>query len=79
MESKLEFTLLIRFIEFELDDHSPSFRTSSFLIAGWFLASIFVLYNLVGQLGAAGMVLTKKHVPIACGILFSIVILQVTI
>lgn len=44
---------------------------------GYFLASLFVLYNLFGQLGAAGMVLLKKNVPIACGILFSIVILQV--
>ena len=44
---------------------------------GYFLASIFVLYNLIGQLSAASMVLIKKNVPIACGVLFSIVILQV--
>lgn len=44
---------------------------------GMFLASIFVLFNLFGQLGACVMVLLQKKVPHACGVLFSIVILQV--
>ena len=44
---------------------------------GWFLATMFVLVNLVGQLGAVGMVLTRFKVDIACGVLFFIVILQV--
>ena len=43
---------------------------------GWFLASMFVVINLVGQLGAVAMVLTRYKVDIACGILFFIVILQ---
>lgn len=44
---------------------------------GLFLASIFVLFNLFGQLGGCVMVLLQKKVPHACGVLFSIVILQV--
>ena len=43
---------------------------------GWFLATMFVVINLVGQLGAVAMVLTRFKVDIACGILFFIVILQ---
>lgn len=46
---------------------------------GYFLASIFVLYNLIGQLTAAGAILLRKNVPIACGVLFSIVVLQVSL
>lgn len=44
---------------------------------GYFLASLFVLYNLVGQLGASTMVLLQHRLPMACGALFSIVVLQV--
>ena len=43
---------------------------------GWFLATMFVVINLVGQLGAVAMVLTRFKVDIACGILFFVVILQ---
>ena len=43
---------------------------------GYFLATTFVLLNLVGQLGAVAMVLARFHVDIACGALFFIVILQ---
>lgn len=43
---------------------------------GKFLATVFVLVNLIGQLGGCVMVLTQKKVPIACGVLFFIVILQ---
>lgn len=43
---------------------------------GWFLATMFVVVNLVGQLGAVAMVLTRYKVDIACGILFFVVILQ---
>ena len=43
---------------------------------GWFLATLFVVVNLVGQLGAVAMVLTRFKVDIACGILFFVVILQ---
>ncbi|XP_059484008.1 surfeit locus protein 4 homolog isoform X2 [Neocloeon triangulifer] len=43
---------------------------------GWFLATMFVLINFVGQLGGCAMVLLRKKVPIACGILFFIVCLQ---
>merc|ERR1719427_86257 len=37
---------------------------------------MFVVVNLVGQLGAVAMVLTRYKVDIACGILFFIVVLQ---
>ncbi|XP_022241589.1 surfeit locus protein 4 homolog isoform X2 [Limulus polyphemus] len=43
---------------------------------GWFLASIFVLFNLVVQLGGSAMVLIRQKVEVACGLLFSIVVLQ---
>ena len=45
---------------------------------GYLLASLFVLYNLIGQLGGSAMVLLKQRLPLACGLLFSIVVLQVT-
>uniref|UniRef100_A0A6A7FPN1 Surfeit locus protein 4-like n=2 Tax=Hirondellea gigas TaxID=1518452 RepID=A0A6A7FPN1_9CRUS len=43
---------------------------------GYFIATLFVIINLVGQLGGVVMVLLRKRVEIACGILFSIVVLQ---
>ncbi|XP_065209574.1 surfeit locus protein 4 homolog [Planococcus citri] len=43
---------------------------------GMFLASIFVLFNLFGQLGGCVMVLLQMRVPHACGVLFFIVVLQ---
>ena len=43
---------------------------------GWFLATMFVVINLIGPLGAVAMVLTRYKVDIACGILFFVVILQ---
>ena len=38
---------------------------------------MFVLYNLVAQMAAAGLVVARKHVPIACGVLLSTIVLQV--
>lgn len=46
---------------------------------GKFLATIFVLVNLFGQLGGVVMVLGRLKVDIACGILFFIVVLQVSL
>jgi len=43
---------------------------------GWFLATMFVVINLLGQLGGVGMVMTRFRVEIACGVLFFIVVLQ---
>lgn len=43
---------------------------------GKFLATIFVLVNLLGQLGGCVMVIARWRVSIACGVLFFIVILQ---
>ena len=40
-------------------------------------ATLFVLFNLIGQLGGCGLVLARRHVPVACALLFSIVALQV--
>lgn len=46
---------------------------------GMFLATVFVLTNLIGQLGGVVMVIARLKVPIACGMLFFIVVLQVFI
>nr|CAG4645715.1 EOG090X0AUC [Lynceus sp. MCZ IZ 141354] len=43
---------------------------------GKFLASMFVIINLTGQLGGCVMVLTRYKVMFACAMLFCIVILQ---
>ncbi|XP_015113714.1 surfeit locus protein 4 homolog [Diachasma alloeum] len=43
---------------------------------GKFLATLFVLVNLLGQLGGCVMVIGRFKVPIACGLLFFIVVLQ---
>lgn len=43
---------------------------------GKFLATLFVLVNLIGQLGGCVMVIGRFKVTIACGILFFIVVLQ---
>ena len=43
---------------------------------GKFLATVFVLVNLVGQIGGCVMVLGRLKVTIACGMLFFIVVLQ---
>ena len=45
---------------------------------GWFLASLFVFVNLVGQLGTCVMVLIRKQVSIACFVLFGVIALQVS-
>jgi len=44
---------------------------------GWFLATLFVVVNLLGQLGGVTMVMLRLKVDIACGLLFGIVFLQV--
>jgi uncharacterized membrane protein YphA (DoxX/SURF4 family) len=45
---------------------------------GDFLAHFFVFVNMVFQLGGCGMVLVRKYVPIAVGLLFGIILLQVS-
>jgi uncharacterized membrane protein YphA (DoxX/SURF4 family) len=45
---------------------------------GYFLATLFVVINLLGQLGGVAMVMLRFKVEIACGVLTSIVVLQVT-
>jgi len=44
---------------------------------GYFLASLFVLYNLIGQLAGSAMVVVRFRVPTACALLFSIIVIQV--
>jgi len=46
---------------------------------GKFLATVFVLVNLLGQLGGCGMVMARFKVDIAVGLLFFIVVLQVSL
>lgn len=41
-----------------------------------FIGTIFVIFNLLAQLGGSSMVLLRKHVRLACGILFSVVLTQ---
>lgn len=43
---------------------------------GYFLASMFVVINLLGQISGCAMVLSRQKVPIACSILFGIIALQ---
>jgi len=43
---------------------------------GYFIALILVLINFFGQIGGVAMVLLRKKVEIACGILFGIVVIQ---
>ena len=44
---------------------------------GWFIATMFVVINLIGQLGACGCIIARKQVPIACAVLGGIIVLQV--
>ncbi|XP_066294419.1 surfeit locus protein 4-like isoform X1 [Branchiostoma lanceolatum] len=44
---------------------------------GYFLASLFVFINLVGQVGGCVMILSRQKVQWACGLLSSIIALQV--
>ena len=44
---------------------------------GWFVATLFVIVNLVGQLAGCFMILARQKVEIAVGILFGIIVLQV--
>lgn len=45
---------------------------------GAFLAHMFVVVNLIGQLGACVTILLRKYVPISVGVLFGIILLQVS-
>lgn len=46
---------------------------------GWFLATLFVIFNLFGQIGGSVMVLIRYRVEAAVGLLFGIVFLQVSL
>lgn len=61
----------------------PHFRWNEqkeYMNASWncgkFLATVFVLVNLLGQVGGVVMVIGRIRVQIACGLLFFIVVLQ---
>ena len=44
---------------------------------GAILAHLFVFVNMICQIGGCGLVLLRKFVPVAVGMLFGIIILQV--
>ena len=44
---------------------------------GYLFASLLVLVNFVAQIAGCVMVLIRKKVPIAVGILFGVIVLQV--
>jgi hypothetical protein len=46
---------------------------------GWLGGTLFVVLNLLGQLGPCGFVLLRKHVTYAVYVLFAVVALQVSI
>jgi len=43
---------------------------------GWFLATLFVVTNMLGQLIGSGLVLSRFYVQPACATLFGVVVLQ---
>lgn len=46
---------------------------------GAFLSILFVLFNLIAQLGGCLMILSRQKVEIAVGVLFSVVLIQVSV
>ncbi|XP_046360919.1 surfeit locus protein 4-like [Haliotis cracherodii] len=74
------FCLISTFLEDGLRMYSQWGEQRDYMNASWgcgyFLASLFVLVNLLGQLVGCVMVLSRQKVPIACGLLFFIIALQ---
>ena len=46
---------------------------------GYFIGTLFVITNLLGQLIPCGMILARKKTDIACGILVFIIAFQVSL
>eukprot|EP01137_Pigoraptor_chileana_P032337 Opistho-2@21557 len=59
---------------FQWNDQAGYFRRQ--WGAGTVLVTLFLTYNMIAQIGASAMVVARKHVEVAVGILFSVVVLQ---
>lgn len=82
MPTASRLCLISTFIEDGLRMYFQWSEQSKYMDMSWkcgiILATVFVLVNLLGQLGGCILILLQKHVRLACGILFFIVVLQVS-
>lgn len=82
MPTASRLCLISTFIEDGLRMYLQWSEQSKYMDMSWncgmFLATVFVLINLIGQLGGCILILLQKQVRLACGILFFIVVLQVS-
>ena len=74
------FCLISTFFEDGLRMWVQWSEQSEYLALSWncpnFIATLFIMYNLIGQIGSVGMVLLRWNIDIACANLFLTVVLQ---